>query len=232
MHTAYQIDLTQAQANYVLSEEESMHVAKVLRLDTGKQIYLCNGKGLKAVATIELAHPKKTAVSILEFHAQEEAPKFPVHIAIAPTKNMDRLEWFLEKATELGLDKVTLLKCKNNERKMVKMERLEKIVIAAMKQSQRTYKPELTDLTPFSEFVQEQKGYIAHCYDELAEEKQNYLEIAESKPILIGPEGDFTMDEVQLASKYGWTQLDLGKNRLRTETAALLSTMRLIQLYC
>lgn len=230
MHTAYQIDLIAGQSNYLLSEEESMHVAKVLRLDAGKQIYLCNGKGLKALATIELAHQKKTAVTINEFYPQEEAPKHPVHIAIAPTKNMDRLEWFLEKATELGLDKVTLLKCKNNERKMVKMERLEKIVVAAMKQSQRTFKPEIVDLVPIHDFLKNNQGYIAHCYDELSSQKQNYLEISKSMPILIGPEGDFTMEEVQLASKFGWTQLDLGKNRLRTETAALLSTMRLIQL--
>lgn len=230
MHTAYQIDLNQGQQNYLLSEEESQHVAKVLRLDAGKEVYLCNGTGLKAVAVIELSHPKKTAVSIREFFPQEEPNKIPVRIAIAPTKNMDRLEWFLEKATELGIDRVTLLKCKNNERKMVKMDRLEKIVIAAMKQSQRTYKPLLEDLVPIQDFLKAHKGYIAHCYDELSEYKVNYLALTERKTILIGPEGDFTLDEVKLAADNGWTQLDLGKNRLRTETAALLSTMRLIQL--
>lgn len=220
MHTAFHPDFTEESKTIVLSEEESRHLVKVLRHAEGQELELCNGKGIRAIAKITMAHPKKCEVDITS-HTFEEKPERIIHLAIAPTKNMDRLEWVIEKATEIGVDKITLLKCKNNERKVVKMERLEKILLSAMKQSQRYYLPELIDLTPIQNFIEKHpNGGIAHCYvnDSTKASISNWH--AEG-PILIGPEGDFTLEEVEFAKSKKYTTIDLGKNRLRTETAAV-----------
>ncbi len=229
MHTAYCSELHKETVAVELNEIESNHVVKVLRRREGDAVQIANGKGLKALGTVKLAHPKKCLISIQTI--EEEAPsKHFIHVAIAPTKNMDRLEWFVEKATEVGVDKITLLACKNNERKVVKMERLDKIVLSAMKQSQRFYLPELAELTPLKLFVKNfPNGGLAHCYDNLDIDKGKVF-ISDWKgngPLLIGPEGDFTMEEVEIALKNGYTTIDLGKNRLRTETAALLGVAAL-----
>jgi 16S rRNA (uracil1498-N3)-methyltransferase len=220
MHTAFHPDFSAKTKTLVLSEEESRHLVKVLRHTDGQELELCNGKGIRAIGKITLAHPKKCEVEIVA-HTFEEKPKNTLHLAIAPTKNMDRLEWMIEKATEIGVDKITLLKCKNNERKVVKMERLEKILLSAMKQSQRYYLPELIDLTPIQKFMEKHpNGGIAHCYDNDSN-KEHIANWKAEGPILIGPEGDFTLEEVNLAKENGYTTIDLGKNRLRTETAAV-----------
>lgn len=224
MHTAYCSELQKDTKTIELNDIESNHVVKVLRRQEGDQLQISNGRGVKVIGIINLAHPKKCMLSIQEVQF-EEAQKNPIHIAIAPTKNMDRLEWFVEKATEIGVDKITLLKCKNNERKVVKMERLEKIMLSAMKQSQRFYLPELNELTPFKEFIlKNPRGGIAHCYENIGDNKVSIADWKLSGPILIGPEGDFTLEEVELAVKNGYKTIDLGKNRLRTETAALFAT--------
>lgn len=227
MHTAYHPDFDVNSKDLLLSEEESKHVVKVLRHVEGDELEICNGKGIRAIAKITLAHAKKCGVEILSLQ-QEKPSEKPVHLAIAPTKNMDRLEWFVEKACELGVDKITLLQCKNNERKVVKMERLEKIALAAMKQSQRFYLPELEELISFKEFVTKNpKGGIAHCYNNDTT-KVSIQDWSVTGPLLIGPEGDFTLEEVNLAREQGYTTIDLGKNRLRTETAGLLGVISLM----
>jgi|TARA_R110000737_G_scaffold164321_1_gene191771 16S rRNA (uracil1498-N3)-methyltransferase len=230
MHTAYCTELQSDTIAAELNETESNHVVKVLRRQEGDELQISNGKGVKAIGTIKLAHPKKCMVSIHDFQ-YEEPQKNKIHIAIAPTKNMDRLEWFVEKATEIGVDKITLLKCKNNERKVVKMERLEKIILSAMKQSQRFYLPELIELTPIEKFISSNpNGGLAHCYDDLASDKgKTSIKLwNNSGPLLIGPEGDFTVEEVELGLKNNYTTIDLGQNRLRTETAAILGLTALV----
>jgi 16S rRNA (uracil1498-N3)-methyltransferase len=225
MHITYHPDLKIDNNTKTLTEEESFHLTKVLRATPGLEICLANGKGLKALAIIVNAHNKRTEVEILSFFPQVEIPTKRIHLAIAPTKNNDRIEWLLEKATEIGLDDFTLLKCKNNERSKINLERLEKIALSAFKQSKRDFLPTINNLTTIDSFIQANpKGSIAHCYEiqDIGTAKtkigQNWLEGA----ILIGPEGDFTIDEVNFAIQNNYTTLSLGENRLRTETAGLM----------
>lgn len=227
MHSFYDAHITADIKEYILSEDESKHACRVMRLKEGNKILLLNGKGASLTAVITEANPKKCRVKIVEVK-QDERPSYSVHIAIAPTKNNDRIEWFLEKATEIGMTEVTLLLCSNNERKQTKEERFEKILISAMKQSKRTFLPMLHTLTPYKSFIQEHpKGLIAYCGEG---EKQTVLEAfsATDCPILIGPEGDFTLAEVELALKSGYKTITLGENRLRTETAGLVACMQAI----
>jgi 16S rRNA (uracil1498-N3)-methyltransferase len=228
MHIFYDPHIATEAKDHILSEEESAHACRVLRLKTGDEIELLNGKGDSFKAVISDAHPKKCVLRILD-RMSHQKPDYSVHIAIAPTKNMERLEWFAEKTTELGITHITLLLCKNNERKVVKTDRLEKILVSAMKQSKRKFLPILTELIPFKDFIKENpKGLIAHCYNG---EKSFISESWEKLnfPILIGPEGDFSMDEVELALKSGFKAIHLGENRLRTETAGLYACMQAIQ---
>lgn len=208
----------------VLSEEESKHACRVLRLKVGDQLLLLDGVGGSFVAEISDDHPKHCQVNILSYTFEEKADH-EIHIAIAPTKNNDRIEWFLEKVTELGITEVTLLLCSNSERKQVKEERFEKILVSAMKQSQRLYLPKLNPLISFKEFIQKHpQGAMAHCYEG---EKKSLNTVLKSSnyPILIGPEGDFSKEEVELASISGYDFITLGNNRLRTETAGLYACM-------
>lgn len=210
---------------FTLNEEESLHICKVLRLKNGQEIEIVNGKGFLFHGKIVDAHPKRCQLEISSFESSR-APDFEVHIGIAPTKNIDRIEWMVEKCTELGATHFTFLLCKNNERKVLKTDRLEKIAISAMKQSKRRFLPAISQLTSFNDFVKTHpNGLIAHCYDS----KKGLIKELASKsscPILIGPEGDFTIEEVQLAEKNGYKAISLGKNRLRTETAGLFACMQ------
>jgi 16S rRNA (uracil1498-N3)-methyltransferase len=212
MHTAYHPELVRSADQITLSEEESMHAIKVLRMTEGQQVQIANGKGLKAVGTILQAHAKKY-----------------IHLAIAPTKNMDRMTWLVEKTTELGVDKITLLKCANSERGNIRLDKLEKTALSAMKQSQRFFLPEIEDLIPFKEFIKTNpKGMIAHCEDGIEEFKKTALqEVKQNGPLLIGPEGDFRKEEIQMAIDSGYTAVDLGSRRLRTETAGLMGVVLL-----
>lgn len=203
-----------------LSEEESKHVVRVLRMTEGDQLAIVNGKGGYFETEIAMAHPKRCTVSILKSE-QSEPLKHQLHIALGPTKLMDRIEWFVEKATEIGITEISFVSGKNAERVKMKPERIEKKVISAMKQSQRRFLPKINELTSISEFIQKYpNGLIAHCYEG---EKSTILESFEMTncPILIGPEGDFTPSEIELAQKHGYRTITLGENRLRTETAAL-----------
>ncbi|MEX1192284.1 MAG: 16S rRNA (uracil(1498)-N(3))-methyltransferase [Brumimicrobium sp.] len=204
----------------VLPPEESKHACKVLRMKNGDQLSIVNGKGDELIAEIIDDHYKKCVVKRVNF-IHESPDDYEIHIAIAPTKMNDRFEWFLEKATELGIHKITPLLCSNSERKKIKLERYEKIVIAAMKQSKRLYLPELNQLTTLDAFIDKYpSGLLAHCYDEEKNKVHNSLN-NKNCPILIGPEGDFTNLEVEKLVQSGYVPISLGKTRLRTETAGI-----------
>jgi 16S rRNA (uracil1498-N3)-methyltransferase len=223
MHLFYTPDITSN--DYTLNEEESNHCSKVLRLKQGDKVHLIDGVG--GLYTAEIAEVTKKAVHLTVLEKQSEFGKrnHHLHIAIAPTKNNDRLEWFLEKATEIGIDEVTSIICERSERKIVKEERLEKVITSAVKQSLTAYHPKLNKAISFKDFIQQSNAdfkLIAHCIEgdhrnaisELIKPHQRYL-------ILIGPEGDFTPKEIELALQNGFKPVTLGNTRLRTETAGL-----------
>jgi 16S rRNA (uracil1498-N3)-methyltransferase len=223
MHLFYTPDLSKDE-NYTLSEEESKHCIKVLRLKAGNEIILINGMGGWFNASIVDPHPKRTLVKIDSVIYDYNKKDHYLHIAIAPTKNIERLEWFLEKATEIGIDEITPIICAHSERKELKIERLTKRITAAMKQSLKAYHPILNSLTPFNEFVQtveHKQKFIAHCMDGKKTYLKDTLLPASSCIILIGPEGDFSPQELALATQHAFMPISLGDSRLRTETAAL-----------
>lgn len=207
---------------FALDAEESRHATKVLRLLSGNQVNLTDGKGMFYQARIIDADSKKTTFEIL---SKKQAPKrnYQIHIAISPTKNTDRIEWFVEKATEIGVDEISFIHCRNSERKTINLERIEKIAISALKQSQQAWMPKLNSIVPFKESISisAQQKFIAfvdesntiHLKSLIAPEK-NYL-------VLIGPEGDFSKEELEIAIQHDFKKVSLGQNRLRTETAAL-----------
>lgn len=218
-----------------LPMEEAMHALRVLRLKSGDEMFLMDGKGSFYRATVTIAATKRCMYEIQECLPQEKAWRGHISIAMAPTKMMDRVEWFCEKATEVGVDEITFLNCKYSERKVLRTVRLDKIVIAAVKQSRKPWKPKLNSMISFKDFIatnREGRKFIAHCYDEI-EKKDFFSEIYPSLKtekntdiiILIGPEGDFSIDEVRCAMMNGYESISLGKSRLRTETAALSATL-------
>ena len=215
-----------------LPAEEAAHASRVLRLESGDEVFLIDGAGCFFKAQLTLVTKGRCLYDIVERLPQEKTWNGRIAVAMAPTKVIDRVEWTLEKATEIGIDEFSLLNCAFSERRNVKLERLDKIVVAAVKQSRMAWKPLLNDLQPFENFVkQPRKGakYIAHCYAEI-DKKDLYGELLqlngdEEMTILIGPEGDFSIDEVRLAMSQGYVSVSLGQSRLRTETAALAATM-------
>lgn len=219
---------------YTLNEEESKHCVRVLRLSIGDKIVLIDGKGGWYEGEIIFDHPKKCGVKIVSKQQEVGKRAYQLHIAIAPTKNMDRLEWFAEKATEIGIDSISLLHCQNSERDVVKTERLEKVLISAMKQSMNAYLPQLSAMTDFKKYITTSKAFagkkfIAHCYDTVSNTNKLHLKQVypskENALILIGPEGDFSMEEVRFAIENGFQEISLGASRLRTETAALAACL-------
>ena len=215
-----------------LPAEEAAHASRVLRLESGDEVFLIDGTGCFFKAQLTLVTKGRCLYDIVERLPQEKTWNGRIAVAMAPTKVIDRVEWTLEKATEIGIDEFSLLNCAFSERRNVKLERLDKIVVAAVKQSRKAWKPLLNDLQPFESFVNRpRKGakYIAHCYAEI-DKKDFYGELLqlngdEEVTILIGPEGDFSIDEVRLAMSKGYVPVSLGQSRLRTETAALAATM-------
>lgn len=213
-----------------LPPEEARHAVSVLRLKAGDEIFLMDGEGSFYQANVTLAATKHCMYDIVKVLPQQKTWKGHVHLAIAPTKMMDRMEWMLEKMTEVGFDEITFLNCRYSERKQLRIDRLEKIVIAAMKQSRKAWKPVVHPIMPFQDFVNQQREgglYIAHCYKEIA--RKDFLsEIQQANDqqdvtILVGPEGDFSIEEVNQALEKGFSSVSLGQNRLRTETAGLVS---------
>ncbi len=209
-----------------LPEEESLHCAKVLRMKSGDEILITDGKGHFFDAVISLPHQKHTTIEIIRENLSQKSWKPYIHIAFAPTKNMDRTEWFVEKATEIGIDALTPILTRHSERKEIKPVRIEKILVSAMKQSQKAFLPLLNPMISFSELVKqpfEGQKLIAHCYDTEKKLLSQEYQKGENVLILIGPEGDFDEQEVQLALANGFIPISLGDSRLRTETAALVA---------
>lgn len=213
-------------AGNVLPEEESQHAVKVLRLQAGAEITIVDGVGGLYKARINRPHPKHCSFEIINSQLEVGKRNFKLHIAIAPTKNIERLEWFIEKATEIGIDEITPIVCRFSERKIVKEERLEKIIVSAAKQSLKAYFPKLNPLITFDQLMKCNEGsqkFIAHCYE--ADKRLLQTEISKTSDvlILIGPEGDFSPEEVEKAISLGFVPVSLGESRLRTETAGVVA---------
>ena len=215
-----------------LPAAEAMHAMRVLRLKSGDELFLMDGVGnyYRAVVTIAATH--NCYYDIVERLPQAPQWQGHVHLAIAPTKMLDRIEWLVEKATEVGVDEISFFHSKFSERKLLKTTRLEKIAISAMKQSHKAWKPVIHEIVPFKEFIAmpiEGRKYIAHCYEEIprtnlfAELQAHAGTATEPVTVMIGPEGDFSIDEVQMAIEAGYQSVDLGSSRLRTETAGLMA---------
>ena len=214
-----------------LPAAEAMHAMRVLRLKSGDELFLMDGVGnyFRAVVTIAATHN-------CYYEIVERLPQMPqwqghIHLAMAPTKMLDRIEWLVEKATEIGVDEMSFFHSRFSERKLLKTARLEKIAISAMKQSHKAWKPVIREMVSFKEFLYtpiEGRKYIAHCYEEiprisLFDELQAHTDATDSLTVLIGPEGDFSIEEVQMAIEAGYQSVHLGTSRLRTETAGLMA---------
>jgi len=211
---------------YQLTEEESKHAVKVLRLEAGDEICMIDGVGGLYYGIIDEPNPKKCIIRVIEKIEQYNRRNYRLHIAIAPTKSIERFEWFLEKATEIGIDEITPLLCQRSERKVLKADRLNKIVLSAMKQSVKAYMPKLNKLTKFSEFINSDSfegAYIAHCEDVAKPSFKSKISKNKDITILIGPEGDFSPTEIEQAKTKGFEEIHLGKSRLRTETAGIVA---------
>lgn len=209
---------------YILNEEESRHCIKVLRLSKGDTVSLVDGIGTLYTAEITEPHPKKTGLHVLNKQTEFGKREYSLHLAVAPTKNIERFEWFLEKATEIGVDEITPIICDRSERKEVKSERLNKIITSAVKQSIKAYHPRLNETVKLKSFVKSlnsKQKFIAHCNSGDKSALKDILVPQTDYIILIGPEGDFTPDEVAVCMQNGYIPITLGESRLRTETAAL-----------
>lgn len=223
MHVFYTPDIA---VDGELPEEEAGHCLRVLRLGVGDEVMLTDGKGFFYKAVITAATGKRCQVKVVETIGQAPLWNGHLHLAMAPTKNMDRIEWFAEKATEIGFDELSFVNCRFSERKVIKTERIEKIVVSAVKQSLKARKPLVNELTDFGKFIQQKfKGqkFIAHCYEGDKPLLKDVLIPGNDAVVLIGPEGDFSPEEVQKAEAAGFRAISLGKSRLRTETAALVA---------
>lgn len=212
----------------VLTAEESWHCAKVLRKKAGEPLRLIDGKGNFYDAVLSVISDKNTLAEIVSGPHPQKKRNYYLHLAIAPTKQIDRIEWMIEKAVEAGIDELSFLQCKNSERVVIKHERMLKIVENAVKQSLQAFIPKLNELVSFKEFVANNKGeqmFIAHCSEDAKQHIKKVQFKNKSTLILIGPEGDFAPEEVAFAKQNSFLALDLGENRLRTETAGLYTVM-------
>ena len=223
MHVFYTPDIA---LRAELPEEEAAHAVRVLRLQPGDEVTLTDGKGNFFRAEISTATNKRCLLNILETLPQSPLWKGHLHIAMAPTKNMERTEWFTEKATEIGFDELTFLNCRFSERKVIKTERIHKILVSAIKQSLKAKLPILNEMIDFNKFIEQPfKGqkFIAHCHEGEKQLLKDIMIPGEDALVLIGPEGDFSTEEVKKAEEKGFIPISLGKSRLRTETAALVA---------
>jgi 16S rRNA (uracil1498-N3)-methyltransferase len=211
-----------------LPEDESLHCVRVLRLKNGDGITVTDGKGFLYEAILVDAHPRRCRVEITDRPEQKPLWNFDIHIAVSPAKNMDRMEWFVEKATEIGINRITCLRCRYSERREIKLQRLNRIAVNAMKQSQKTMLPEINEIMDFREFVAHNTDtdgckMIAHCSENEKNLIRNVYAPNKNALILIGPEGDFSREEINAAITTGFHPVSLGESRLRTETAALVA---------
>lgn len=226
MQLFFHPEVSETHSEVLFSREESKHIVKVLRKREGDRLYLTNGKGWIFETEITLAEVNNCSARIINAEKEPPAP-YHLHLAVAPTKMNDRFEWFLEKATEIGIQEITPVICDHSERKVVKIERFQRVIQSALKQSLHTRFPILHDAIGFKDFLNQdhpKEKYIAHCED--SEQKKllsRSLKKGTSVTILIGPEGDFSLQEIEMAIKTGWQPVSLGNSRLRTETAAIVA---------
>lgn len=225
MQLFYSPDIPEDSNTFSFSREESKHIVKVLRKSVGDTLYITNGNGILLTAEIEFISNNKCNAKIVSKEKQEKR-NYNIHLAVAPTKMNDRYEWFLEKATEIGIDTVTPTICDHSERKVIKKERFERILQSAMKQSLNCYLPKLNDAISFKDFINQKiegQLFIAHCEDTDRKSLKNELKAKTDVTILIGPEGDFSVKEIEMALKHNFIPVTLGTTRLRTETAAIVA---------
>ena len=214
---------------YTLPEEESKHCVRVLRMTVGDELHLTDGKGNMYRCKVVSDNVKRCEVEVVETWPEYERMSYGLTMCVAPTKNIDRFEWFLEKATEIGISEVYPLECDHSERRQIKLEREEKVITAAVKQSLKAYHPVLHDLTSVRDIIAmdfEGEKYIAHCDSSFGERPYlgNLVKKGANTLILIGPEGDFSKEEINFALQNGFKAISLGRERLRTETAAVVAT--------
>ena len=214
---------------YTLPEEESKHCVRVLRMAVGDELHLTDGKGNMYRCKVVSDNVKRCEVEVVETWPEYERMSYGLTMCVAPTKNIDRFEWFLEKATEIGISEVYPLECDHSERRQIKLEREEKVITAAVKQSLKAYHPVLHDLTSVRDIIAmdfEGEKYIAHCESSFGERPYlgNLVKKGANTLILIGPEGDFSKEEINFALQNGFKAISLGRERLRTETAAVVAT--------
>ena len=214
---------------YTLPEEESKHCVRVLRMTVGDELHLTDGKGNMYRCKVVSDNVKRCEVEVVETWPEYERMSYGLTMCVAPTKNIDRFEWFLEKATEIGISEVYPLECDHSERRQIKLEREEKVITAAVKQSLKAYHPVLHDLTSVRDIIDmdfEGEKYIAHCDSAFGERPYlgNLVKKGANTLILIGPEGDFSKEEINFALQNGFKAISLGRERLRTETAAVVAT--------
>lgn len=221
-----------ASAENELPEEEAQHAVRVLRMQMGDEMMLMDGEGTFYRAEVAEVSKKRCMYNIVEVQPQNRQWDGHLHLAMAPTKNMDRTEWTCEKATEIGFDELTFVRCKFSERTVIKNERIDKILISATKQSRKAWKPVLNEMKEFRNFIDSVKDnpggkFICHCYNEpdLGEKKllRECILKGEDNLVMVGPEGDFSIDEVKYAEANGFQSVSLGESRLRTETAGLVA---------
>ncbi len=225
MQLFYNPGITENYPDFSFSREESKHIVRVLRKKEGDTLHITNGEGWLFTANIVNANPNKCKAKIVSKELQVKR-SYKVHMVVAPTKMNDRYEWFLEKATEIGVDTITPIICDNSERKVVKVERFNKIIQSAMKQSLQCYLPKLNDVRGFREFIELDltgQKFIAHCEETDRKSLKNALKPNQDVTILIGPEGDFSTKEIETAIINEFVPITLGKTRLRTETAAMVA---------
>ncbi|MEH6538041.1 MAG: 16S rRNA (uracil(1498)-N(3))-methyltransferase [Psychroserpens sp.] len=225
MQLFYNKDLTENDSEIRFSKEESKHIVKVLRKSAGDTLHITNGKGWLFSAEITLADIKN-CIAIIKTSELQSKRGYKLHLAVAPTKMNDRYEWFLEKATEIGIDTITPIFCDNSERKVIKADRFEKILQSAMKQSLNCYLPKLNNAITFKEFIDqsfEGQTFIAHCEETDKKSLKQKLKANQDVTILIGPEGDFSTKEIEQAAQQNFSPVALGETRLRTETAAIVA---------
>ncbi|MFD1162375.1 16S rRNA (uracil(1498)-N(3))-methyltransferase [Hwangdonia seohaensis] len=225
MQLFYNPDISENTTQFTFAKEESKHIVKVLRKNVGDTLHITNGNGWLFTAEITIPNINKCVATVVSI-TQQPKRNYHLHLAVAPTKMNDRYEWFLEKATEIGIDSITPIICDHSERKVIKPERFEKILQSAMKQSLSCYLPKLNDAMSFKDFIkQEFKGdlFIAHCEETDRKSLKQQLKPKQNTTILIGPEGDFSIKEIEQALQNKFKPVTLGATRLRTETAAIVA---------
>ncbi len=225
MQLFYNPDITESSNQFTFPKEESKHIVKVLRKNVSDTLYITNGKGWLFTAEITIPNINKCTVTVISKELQQQR-NYKLHLAVAPTKINDRYEWFLEKATEIGIDNITPIICDHSERKHIKTERFERILQSAMKQSLNCYLPKLNEAISFKEFINQDFKvdlFIAHCEKTDRKSLKSQLQPKKDITILIGPEGDFSVKEIEIALQNNFIPVTLGETRLRTETAAIVA---------